>query len=197
MSHIYNLKFHTGIPIGSGTDESVLVRLYSYDNENKDGDFFCDYDYINNEWDPNDHEARGAGAGFTYACKTDEFLGKINKLVVYVNPFTTNFGNCAWFLESVEVSTQMGGPDNVETWNFPCKEWIGIPERCPEKTVHRFVELTENGSKVFDHDPEGEKAELNYPIKNVLNSGDLIGANYKIKDDPYWADNIRETKRIN
>ena len=82
-------------------------------------------------------------------------------------------------------------PESKETWVFPCKKLIGIPERCPGQVVHRFVELTEDGSKVFDHDPEGEKAELNYPIKTVSGIRGFSPVIYNTNTDPYWSENVR------
>lgn len=196
MSFFYDLKFNTGVEIGSGTDENVLVRLYGYDGK-KDGDFYCDYagpktNTLEVKSPYNDHEARGLGGRIKYKCTTNDFLGKITKLVVYVNPYTNNPDAPAWFLDSVEVSAAMGATsESIETWIFPCKEWIGIPERCPGQVVHRFVELTENGSKVFDHDPEGDKAELNYPIKTVSAIRGLSPAIYNTNTDPYWSENVR------
>lgn len=195
MSHIYDLKIYTSSTEKSpGTDENVLVRLYGYDGK-KDGDFYCDYGPKIPSGVFNDHEK---GDAVVYQCRTNDFLGKITKLVVYVNPYGTEPDGPAWFLESIEVTTQMGAtPNTKETWNFPCKQWIGIPERSPGETVHRFVELTENGSNVFNHDPEGDRAELNYPIKEVLSQHGLLAATYDIKSDPYWSGNEREILKYN
>jgi len=170
LPYIYSAKFNTGTNYGDGTDENVLVRLYGF-NEKIAGDYFCDYA------NKDDFEARGTR--HIYNLKVDEYIGEIERVLVYVRPFTSNFENCAWYLSSVEVKSTVDQQTYTQT--FKCERWIGIPERCPERPeVYRFVECYPEGPKEYNTDPDGGRA-LSYPIRSVEG-----GSTYQCFNDPNW-----------
>ncbi|MDA1650988.1 PLAT/LH2 domain-containing protein [Bacillus cereus group sp. TH160LC] len=177
MPHKYTVRFFTE----NGTDENVLIRLYGFSSTSP-VDFYCDT--VNfDDFETGSNE---------YGLEVNEYLGEIQKVLVYVNAFMPvtdpkDLGNKAWFLSHLTIDSHI---TNSPPKTFMCKKPIGIKERCPEvdpKKLKRFVEIYPDGAKGLDQDPEGEEYKFTQPIKSSDTAGD-----YPWYNDPYWAENKRE-----
>ncbi|WP_407728468.1 PLAT/LH2 domain-containing protein (plasmid) [Priestia megaterium] len=173
MSFTYEVTPNTGHKSGDGTDENVLIRLYGFDGKVA-GDYYCDLGQEDDFEYNNTH--------FTYNLVTDEYIGDIQKILVYVRPNTEKPVGPAWDLCDIDVKYYVNGQEYNK--KFQCNRWIGIRERGSDgHDVHQFVECYREGSKVFDSDPEGEKK---YDIISAHG-----GAIYPCSQDPTWKNNKR------
>ncbi|XKK34430.1 hypothetical protein HFP66_01555 [Bacillus sp. A17A.1] len=114
MSFIYNATVFTSNERGAGTDENIYLRLIG--TQGTDGDY---------ELDTSRFDDFEAGSTKSYQIKTDQFLGDIKELYLYVEPFDND--NPAWKLDYIEISSLITG--EIKKWKFPVYSWVGIPGR--------------------------------------------------------------------
>ncbi|MFJ8071589.1 PLAT/LH2 domain-containing protein [Peribacillus sp. NPDC096447] len=116
MPHTYNVTVYTANEEGAGTDENAYLRLIG--NQATAGDYYLDYER---------YRDAERGSSWTYGLITDEFLGDIKELYLYVESF--NNDSPAWKLDYIEVASRITG--EVKKWKFPVYSWVGIPNKDP------------------------------------------------------------------
>lgn len=136
MAFDYVVEVKTESDYGSGTNENVFLRLVGA--RKTDGDWFLDKDGMD------DLEAKENNPDF-FLLRTEEFLGDINSIVIYVEVNKSDNDSPAWNLDYVNVYFKKGSPEEKK-WNFPVYKWIGVQERDPSIKMVNYIEIDQKGA---------------------------------------------------